>query len=68
MYGLGYMLETERDGMMRYVPRPDGNQPPGQAVLLDMRRGVVAEEDLRQTLEEHGESLARVDAELDQLG
>ena len=68
MYGLEYMLDTDRDGMRRYVPRPGGHQPPGQTVLLDMRRGVIAEEDLRQALEERGESLARVDVELDQLG
>ena len=67
MHGLEYMLDTERNGMMRFVARPGGHQPPGQAVLLDLRRGAIAEEDLRQALEEHGESLARVDAELDQL-
>lgn len=68
MYGLGYMLDAERSGMARFIPRPGGNQPPGQAAVIDLGRGSVGTDDLRRALDEQGEPLARVDAELEQLG
>ena len=68
MYRLGYMQDAERSGMAKFVPRPGGNQPPGQVVVLDLSRGSIDMNDLRHALAEQGEHLARVDAELEQLG
>lgn len=67
MHVLGYALHSTLEDVMVFVPRPGGEQPPGQVVHIDMRLGFVPVDDLRESLEAHGEHLPRVDAELDEL-